>query len=82
MAPLALWIGFTGGVANPLASDEAEVSSLIATLEDVHRRVGDMAVRLAGESAPREDVVAALYEAERSVSASIRSVTKARRQMT
>ena len=64
-----------------MASNEAELASLVATLEDVHRRVGDMAVRLAAEPSPREDVVAALYEAERTVSASIRSVTKARRQM-
>jgi hypothetical protein len=65
----------------PGSTEEAELASVVATLEDLHQRLGAMATRLAAESQPREDVVAALYEAERSVLGSVRSVAKARRHL-
>ena len=60
-------------------ADEAELASIAATLEDLHRRVGHMAGRHEAEPEPREDVVTALYEAERSLSGAVRTVHKARR---
>ena len=61
------------------AADEAELASVAATLEDLHRRLGAMAARHQGERQPREDVISALYEAERSLWGSVRTVQKARR---
>ena len=63
------------------ATDDAELASVAATLEDLHRRIGAMAKRREQESNPREDLVAALYEAERSLLAAVRGVTKARRRL-
>ena len=63
------------------ATDDAELASVGATLEDLYRRVGAMAQRRERESNPREDLVAALYETERSLLAAVRSVAKARRRV-
>ncbi len=61
------------------AADEAELASVAATLEDLHGRMRAMAARHQAERQPREDLISALFEAERVLSGAVRAVHKARR---
>lgn len=61
------------------SADEAELASVTGTLEDLHRRVGAMAQRHDREPSPRDDVVAALFEAERALAVAVRTAETARR---
>jgi hypothetical protein len=60
-----------------MAVDDAELSSLSTTLAELERRLGAVVGRF--DDARHDDVVAALYDAERSVRAATRSVDRARR---
>ena len=59
--------------------DAAELSSLATTLSDLEHRLGDLG--LAFEGTDHDDVVAALFDAERLVRAATRSVERARRAL-
>ena len=58
-----------------MANDAAELSSLLTTLAEVERRLAAVAGR--HEGAEHEDVLAALYEAERSLRATQRQIERA-----
>jgi hypothetical protein len=60
-----------------MAADDPELSSFSTTLAELERRLGAAAKRF--DDARHDDVVAALYEAERSVRSATRSVDRARR---
>jgi hypothetical protein len=60
-----------------MPADDPELSSLSTTLAELERRLGAAAGRF--DDARHDDVVSALYEAERSVRAATRSVDRARR---
>ena len=60
-----------------MPSDAAELSSLVTTLTDLERRLGQLGQ--AYEGTDHDDVVAALFDAERTVRAAARSVERARR---
>lgn len=59
----------------PMPSDAAELSSLVSALSDVDDRLRAIAGRYEGTT--RDDLLAALYEAERNLRAVIRSVERA-----
>ncbi len=54
------------------SSDAAELLSLLATAEDLQRRITTMAQRYDGSS--REDIVTGLHEVDRSFGAVIRKI--------
>jgi hypothetical protein len=56
--------------------DAAELSSLATTLSDLERRLG--ALGQSYEGTDHDDVVAALFDAERNVRTALRSVERAR----
>ena len=60
-----------------MPSDAAELSSIVGILTDLEGRLEAMAHRYTGTE--REDLLAALYEAERSVRAARRQVERAER---
>lgn len=63
-----------------MASDAAELSALLSTLADLEHRLAAIATRHEGPG--HEDVLAALYEAERALQAAQRQVTRAHRLTT
>jgi hypothetical protein len=58
-------------------SASASLSSLTTSLEDIERRVAAMAGQYEGTD--RDDLVAALYETERSLRAAVRRLADAQR---
>jgi hypothetical protein len=60
-------------------SDRAQLSALASTLEDLTRRVTEIATKYQGS--PREDVAHGLFEAERSLRAAQRQLAKVMRSM-
>jgi hypothetical protein len=58
-----------------MAGADPELSSLATTLGELERRLGDAAARYEGTE--HDDVVTALYDAERSVRSATRSVERA-----
>jgi hypothetical protein len=62
-----------------MPGDAAELSSLATTLSDLERRLGALGV--AYEGTEHDDVVAALFDAERTVRAAVRSVERARQAL-
>jgi hypothetical protein len=60
-----------------MPADAAELSSLSTTLTDLERRVAAIAGRWEGTD--HDDVVAALYDAERNLRAANRGVERAER---
>jgi hypothetical protein len=54
------------------SSDAAELLSLLASAEDVQRRVADMARRFDGSS--REDVMTGLHEVDRAFGSVVRKM--------
>jgi len=58
-----------------MASDAAELSSIGGALEDLERRLAGIAGHYEGTE--REDLVGALYEAERTLRATRRQVDRA-----
>jgi hypothetical protein len=54
----------------------AELSSLATTLSELQRRIG--ALGQSYEGTDHDDIVAALFDAERNVRAAVRSVERAR----
>jgi hypothetical protein len=62
-----------------MPGDAAELSSLATTLSELERRLGELGV--AFEGTDHDDVVAALFEAERTVRAAGRSVERARKAL-
>jgi len=54
------------------SSDAAELLSLLASAEDLQRRIGDIARRYDGS--PREDIVTGLNEVDRSFGAVLRKM--------
>ena len=61
----------------PMSGDAAELSSLVTTLTELERRLGELGQ--AYEASDHDDVVAALFDAERTVRAAARSVERARK---
>jgi hypothetical protein len=59
-----------------MSRDDAELSSLATTLAELVQRLGAAAQRY--ERTDHDDVVAALYQAEASARAALRSVERAR----
>jgi hypothetical protein len=59
-----------------MTGDAAELSSLATTLGELERRLGALGQSYEGRD--RDDVVAALFDAERNVRAAARSVERAR----
>jgi hypothetical protein len=59
-----------------MPGDAAELSSLATTLSDLERRLG--ALGKSFEGTDHDDIVAALFDAERNVRAATRSVERAR----
>ena len=59
-----------------MSREAAELSSLGTTLSELERRLG--ALGKSYEGTDRDDVVAALFDAERNVRAAARSVERAR----
>jgi hypothetical protein len=59
----------------PVPSDAAELSSLTTTLREVEDRIA--AIARHHEGTPRDDLLAALYEAERNLRAASRSLARA-----
>jgi len=62
-----------------MPGDAAELSSLVTTLHELERRLGELG--LAYEGSDHDDVVAALFDAERTVGSGARSVERARRAL-
>jgi hypothetical protein len=62
-----------------MPGDAAELSSLATTLGELERRLGELGV--AFEATGHDDVVAALFDAERTVRAAARNVERARRSL-
>ncbi len=62
-----------------MPGDAAELSSLATTLAELERRLGELG--LAYEATGHDDVVAALFDAERTVRAAARNVEQARRAL-
>ena len=60
-----------------MASDAAELSSIVSALSDLEERVTSIIGH--HEGTPREDLLNALYEAERSLRSAGRSVDRAQR---
>jgi len=60
-----------------MPGDAAELSSLATTLGELERRLGDLGQSYEGTD--HDDVVAALFDAERNVRAAARNVERARR---
>jgi hypothetical protein len=60
----------------PMPGDAAELSSLVTTLTELERRLGQLGQEY--EDSDHDDVVAALFDAERTVRAAVRSVERAR----
>jgi hypothetical protein len=60
-------------------SDRAQLSALGSTLDDLTRRIGEIAGHYRGT--PREDVAAGLDEVERSLTSAARLLSKAMRTM-
>jgi len=63
----------------PMASDGAALASILTALGDLEARLSALVGPY--ESANREDVVGALYEAERSLRAAQRAVERAERYL-
>lgn len=59
------------------ASDAAELGSLVHALEEIERRIVAMTAHYGGGR--RDDVLAALFTAERALRAAVRDVEAARR---
>lgn len=57
-------------------SDEAELSALAGTLDDVTNRIGQIAYRYQGTT--REDLAHSLFEVERSLLNAVRRLDRAR----
>jgi hypothetical protein len=57
----------------------AELSSLASVLDDLQRRIAQVAAQY--EGSPREDVAAGLYEVERSLSSASRRLGKILRDL-
>ena len=62
-----------------MPGDAAELSSLVTTLTELERRLGALGVAFEGTG--HDDVVAALFDAERTVRAAGRSVERARKAL-
>ena len=62
-----------------MESDRAQLSALATTLDDLTRRITDVAGRY--QSSPREDVAHGLYEVERSLNTASRHLAKVMRAM-
>ncbi len=60
-------------------SDDAEMSSLASILDDVHHRLSVLTDRFAANK--RDDVLAALLEAERQARAAAREIRRANRML-
>jgi hypothetical protein len=59
-----------------MASDAAELSSIAGALDDLERRLAGIAEHYRGTE--RDDLLGALYEAERTLRATLRQVERAR----
>ena len=62
-----------------MESDRAQLSAMASTLDDLTRRVTDIAGQYQGS--PREDVSQALYDVERSLLSAGRNMAKVMRLM-
>ncbi len=62
-----------------MESDRAQLSAMATTLEDLTRRITDIAGRYQGS--PREDVSQGLYDVERSLLSAGRNMAKVMRLM-
>jgi cob(I)alamin adenosyltransferase len=64
-------------VSSPVDSTAAELASIADNVDQYRRRVGDLAERFAGSD--REDLVAAIHEAERLLRSAERGLNRALR---
>ena len=62
-----------------MPADAAALSSLATTLTELERRVGQLGQSYEGSD--RDDVMAALFDAERNLRAAVRSVETARARL-
>jgi cob(I)alamin adenosyltransferase len=64
-------------VSTPVESTAAELASIADNVDQYRRRVGDLADRFVGSD--RDDLVAAIHEAERLLRSAERGLTRALR---
>ncbi len=62
-----------------MESDRAQLSALASTLDDVTRRITDVAGHY--QAPPREDIAQGLYEVERALNTAARHLAKVMRAM-